>query len=227
MLRDPLLQELRASILLGYLAATVAGCSQGPQSSSNAKVTQANERMPAPAIPEKTPNTAGADGAQDTPVMMETDKDRYWLKQALRACRLQNFKSFFEAFVRSKAVQNQYTSDFITISTKGIEKIYPKFRYFDFPIGMTDYQYVSKNSEGAIGDKEFLALSFDQRPNNFYRVDWVRVHYAAIVDNAESEPEITEEYGLPGFLIFKPTNGCWQLAEDRVYGGPYQGNIRN
>jgi len=173
-----------------------------------------------------TPNTAGTDGAQDAPQRVETDNDRYWIDNVVKSCTRRDFKGFFESFVRSAAVRERYTADPIAVSSKGVVTQSPRNRYFDFPIAMTDYRYISKNSENS-EPNEFLWLTFDQSQSNKYRVDWVRVRYAGIGNDAEGEAEITGTYGLPGYLIFEPTDKCWRLVEDSVYEGPYVGSLSN
>lgn len=172
-----------------------------------------------------TANTAGTDGAQDTPRYVVTDNDEYWIHEAETACRNSEFKSFFEAFVRSVGVRNRYTRDPIILSTKDTIRQVPRSRYFDFPIAMSDHRFISKNTENGEPDVEFLRLTFNQSQSDKYRIDWVRVRYAGNGDDREGEAEIIGTFGLPGYLIFEPTENCWQLIEDSVYEGRYEGNL--
>ena len=214
-------------ILLVTSCAAFGGCSSESLGKIQHQMNAVeSETQQAAGARGKTQNTAGTDGAQDAPQRVETENDVYWIDNAAKACVRRDFKSFFESFVRSAAVRNRYTSDPIAVSTKGDVIRSPLNRYFDFPIAMMDYRYISKNSEDT-KPTEFLWLTFDQSQSDQYRVDWVRVRYAGIGNDAEGEAEITGTYGLPGYLIFEPTDKCWRLTEDSVYEGPYVGSLRN
>lgn len=214
--------------VLIFSIATIGACSNdgAGQDQYRLKAAEPEPRHDHANAKGGAPNTAGTDGAQDAPQRVETENDRYWIDNAAKACVRRDFKSFFESYVRSAAVRGQYTADPIAISTNGNVIQSPLSRYFDFPIAMTDYRYISKNSEGTQSE-EFLWLRFDQSQNGQYRVDWVRVRYAGIGNDAEGEAEIAGTYGLPGYLIFEPNDECWQLIEDSVYEGPYPGSLRN
>lgn len=155
------------------------------------------------------------------------DNDRYWLRSAANACNRQDFKDFFVAFVRSAGVRHEYTADPVLVVTRGTDKKYPRDRYFGFPIGMTDYRFVSKNSEGDTTASELLWLDFKPPQNGSYRIDWVRVRYSGLGNDAEGEAEIEGTYGLPGYLLFKASKGCWLLSEDTLYEGPFEGELTN
>lgn len=202
-------------------ACSDGGTRQGGDTSDVAALKQ--QRIEAKAT-KGIPNTAGTDGAQDAPQRVETANDRYWIDEAAKACKNREFTSLFAAFVRSAAVRDLYTADPITLSTKGEVRRLPRARYFDFPIAMQDYRFISKNSEGG-PNVEYLRLTFDQSQGDKHRIDWVRVRYGGIGNDAEGEAEIIGTYGLPGYLIFEPTDTCWQLTEDSVYEGPYEGNL--
>ena len=207
--------------------AMVGACSdqsaeQGGDRSDVAAIKQ--QQMESTAT-QQTANTAGTDGAQDAPKRILTENDRNWIDQAANACKNREFKSLFEAFVRSAAVRDLYTADPITLSTKGEVRRLPRARYFDFPIAMQDYRFISKNSEGAGPNVENVRLTFNQSQDDKHRIDWVRVRYGGVGNDAEGEAEIIGTYGLPGYLIFEPTDTCWRLIEDSVYEGPYEGNL--
>lgn len=214
-------------ILLVTSCAAFGGCSSESVGKTQHQMNAVeSETQQAAGARGKTQNTADTDGAQDAPQRVETENDRYWMDNAVEACIGSDFKRFFESFVRSAAVRERYTADPITVSTKGNVIQSPLNRYFDFPIAMTDYRYISKNSEDT-EPKEFLWLTFDRSLSDQKRVDWVRVRYAGIGKDDQSEPEIAGTYGLPGYLIFGLTNNCWLLIEDSVYEGPYVGSLRD
>ena len=217
----PLLFVLMTSL------ATIGACSSESveQGQYQSNVAELKKRQDDAKPKNGTPNTAGTDGAHDAPQRVVTKNDRYWIDEAAKACKNREFKSLFVAFVRSAAVRERYTADPITLSTKGKVRQSPRARYFDFPVAMKDYTFISKNSEGAEPNVEYVRLTFNQSQNDKHRIDWVRVRYGGIGNDAEGEAEIIGTYGLPGYLIFEPTVSCWRLIEDSVYEGSYAGNL--
>jgi hypothetical protein len=164
--------------------------------------------------------------AKNGPKQTESEIDRFWLETAATACENGEFKSFFEAFVRSVAVRNRHMADPIAILANRKSIKLALARYVDFPIAMADYTFVSKASEHAGPNKqEYLHLTFNQSQSSRYRVDWVRIRYAGNGNDADGEAEIAGTYGKPGFLIFEPTQTCWRLIEDNVHDGPYPGDL--
>ena len=217
----PLLFVLMTSLV------TIGACSSESveQGQYQSNVVELKKRQDDAKPKNGTHNTAGTDGAHDAPQRVVTENDRYWIGEAAKACKNREFTSLFAAFVRSAAVRDLYTADPITLSTKGEVRRLPRARYFDFPIAMQDYTFISKNSEGAGPNVEYVRLTFNQSQSDKYRIDWVRVRYGGIGNDADGEAEIIGTYGLPGYLIFEPTDTCWRLIEDSVYEGPYEGNL--
>ena len=217
----PLLFVLMTSLV------TIGACSSESveQGQYQSNVVELKKRQDNAKSKSGMPNTAGTDGAQDAPQRVDTENDRQWIEEAANACKNREFTSLFAAFVRSAAVRDLYTADPITLSTKGEVRRLPRARYFDFPIAMQDYRFISKNSEGAGPNVENVRLTFNQSQGDKHRIDWVRVRYGGVGDDAEGEAEIIGTYGLPGYLIFEPTDTCWRLIEDSVYEGPYEGNL--
>lgn len=206
--------------------ATIGSCSNGSAEQGNrTNIVSPEDQQGDDKAKGRGASTAGTDGAEDAPQRVGTENDRYWIDEAAKTCKNSEFKSFFVAFVRSAAVRDLYTADPITLSTKGKVRQSPRARYFDFPIGMTDYTFISKNSEDAEPNVEYVRLTFDQSQGDKHRIDWVRVRYAGIGNDADGEAEIAGTYGLPGYLIFEPTATCWQLVEDSVYNGLYEGDL--
>lgn len=208
--------------------AMISACSDqsAEQGSDRPDVAALKQQQSETKATQSSPNTAGTDGAQDAPQRVETENDRYWIGEAAKACKNREFKSLFEAFVRSAAVRDLYTADPITLSTKGEVRQVPRARYFDFPIAMKDYTFISKNSEGAgPNNVEYVRLTFNQSQSNKHRIDWVRIRYGGIGNDADGEAEIIGTYGLPGYLLFEPTDTCWRLTQDSVYEGPYEGSL--
>ena len=216
----PLLFVLMTSLV------TIGACSSESveQGQYQSNVVELKKRQDNAKSKSGMPNTAGTDGAQDAPQRVDTENDRQWIEEAANACKNREFTSLFAAFVRSAAVRDLYTADPITLSTKGEVRRLPRARYFDFPIAMQDYRFISKNSEGG-PNVEYVRLTFNQSQGDKHRIDWVRVRYGGVGDDAECEAEIIGTYGLPGYLIFEPTDTCWRLIEDSVYEGPYEGNL--
>ena len=209
--------------LLVSTFATIGSCSsESTERGNRTKIVSPEVQQGNNVAKGRDENTAGTDSA---PQRIETENDRYWLEEAATACKNSEFKSFFVAFVRSAAVRDLYTADPITLSTNGKVKRSPRTGYFDFPIGMTDHAFISRNSGATEKEQSYVRLSFDQSQGDKYRIDWVRVRYAGIGNDADGEAEIIGTHGLPGYLIFEPTPTCWQLVEDSIYDGPYEGDL--
>lgn len=178
------------------------------------------------AVAGERQNTDNPQVAKNGPKQTESENDRFWLETAATACENGEFKSFFEAFVRSVAVRNRHLADPIAIIANGESIELARTLYVDFPIAMSDYTFVSKASEHVGPNKqEYLHLTFNQSHNSRYRVDWVRIRYAGNGNDADGEAEIAGTYGKPGFLIFEPTQTCWRLVEDNEHDGTYPGDL--
>lgn len=157
----------------------------------------------------------------------EDETDKLALTAAETACKSEDFRSFFEAYVRSQAVRDAYTAAAVTVSKDGTATETPKAAYDAFPIGMIDYYWVSKASETAVladpsAELEHLKMQFNQSQTNIWRVDWVRVRYDGKSEGGDDLGNETGTYGDPGYLLFNPTAACWELAQDTT-GGPGSG----
>ncbi len=205
---------INANICVAFSLSLISGCYE-----SDAVAAQKTNDAASKNVMEiaSKPNTAGADGAQDAPTFVITDAERDWLKQAETACKARAFPQFFWIFVHSKAVRNHYTLPMITLSTFGNARKIPKIRYYDFPVGAVDYNYVAKNSEEATDPSkfEYLKLDMNQSQSDTYRVDWVRAEFDGKTEG-DDLGNVIRRYGNPGHLLFEASDVCWNLVQDTV-----------
>lgn len=165
--------------------------------------------------------------AADQPPAAPDQTDVLMLEQAKTACAAAEFKGFFEAFVLSQAVRAAYTADSIDVSVAGKSAPVARADYTGFPIALIDYYWVSANSVVAVladpkAELEHLKLQWNQSQTNIWRIDWQRVRYDGKSEGGDDLGNVIETYGQPGYLLFTPTETCWNLTQDTV-GGPSAG----
>jgi hypothetical protein len=177
-------------------------------------------------------NTAGTDGADDRPRREFTESDRLSIEMAENDCKFNEFAGFFRAFSRSWAVRERYTAVNVQFGSAGASRRMPMRQYLDqnnFPIAPMDNGYVTAESamkfdlDGDNADWRslvFVELSFETASDNRQRVDWVAGTFER---NLDPPPAYLEE-GLGkllkaksrGYLLFEPTDKCWELTQDVV-----------
>ncbi len=190
-------------------AASLTACSVAGSSDSQNAPLSTQGKGNADDHKDERPVISPAKSQSAEPVAL-TETDRIMLDQAEKACKRDDFKSFFEAALRSKPVRLAY----FTSPIETVAGMQPVDRY-NFPIQILDYNYVTSDSAGmASGEREYVQLEFNQAQDERYRVDWVRVDFGKNGNDEGETPEDDKTYGPQGYLIFKPTTECWTLVED-------------
>jgi hypothetical protein len=190
----------------------LSACSGGstPEKQAEAKARASDS--------EAATEIAGAPEAsqpKSQPVLTETDS--IMLKQAEKACRNSEFRSFFEATLRSKPVRERYFTT--PIKTEQGERLADSY---NFPFQIVDTYYVTTNTASRTPkDWEHAVLDINQASDNRVRVDWVRIDYGPGgndegADDGGAQLADDKEYGPRGYLLFYPTHDCWELVKDGV-----------
>lgn len=162
--------------------------------------------------------------ANEAGLQAETEHDRNALQMAADACRNQEFPSLLQAMAISDAVVARYSAHAVSVIVDGVSAPVPRESYRDFPIGMLDYYWISRASMQAWEanpDTELVHLKLErnQSQSNQWRIDYVPVRYDGNSSGGDDLGEIVETLGPPGYLLFEPIAGCWELVEHGV-GAP-------
>lgn len=213
------------------LAATfllVAGCN-GKVASENAAHADAPEMAVA-----QTP--AERQGAAQGNAKAELDlTDQTSLGAAEAACKSGDPNAFFDAFIRSKAVQKKYTAssiEYVLLQADSSVNRWDEVKAADydaFPIVMEDYYRKSAQPLRPGGD-EHVAIELNQGQNEAFVVEWTRVIYdgkssggddLGTAYTLDGKPYKPGEPTTDGKLFFKAVGDCWQLSTDtrnhRIY----------
>ncbi len=162
--------------------------------------------------------------ANETALEAETEHDQNALQMAVDACRNQEFSSLLQAMAISDAVVARYSAHAVSVIIDGVKTLVPREGYRDFPIGMLDYYWISRASMRAWEtnpDTELVHLKLErnQSQSNQWRIDYVAVRYDGNSSGGDDLGEVVETIGTPGYLLFEPIAGCWELVEHYV-GAP-------
>mgnify|MGYP003430849543 CR=1 FL=1 len=166
-----------------------------------------------------------------TPAGALDDEMLNWENQAEAACKNYEFNSFFEAFLRSDKVRAKYSAGQVAKVRDGVSETVAGSAYRDFPLGMLEYSWVTadsvrKNEAGLPPPYEYVELEINVAGDRRARVDWVRMGYKnGSPDEGGEEDDRTGAYGKPGYLLFYPTDACWELVQD-TQGGDAPGPMR-
>jgi len=162
--------------------------------------------------------------ALTAPVAAQNDEILNWEKQAQTACNTYDFKGVFEAFLRSDKVRTKYSARQIDRVRDGTSVPVAGSAYNDFPLGMLDYSWVTaesvrRNEAGLPPPYEYVELEINIAGDRRARVDWVRMGYKnGSPDEGGEGDDRTGAYGKPGYLLFYPTDACWELVQDTQGG---------
>ncbi|CAN7218474.1 hypothetical protein LJR016_000660 [Devosia sp. LjRoot16] len=158
------------------------------------------------------------------PVAAESAHDQDALQMAADACSNQEFSSLLQAMAISDAVVARYSAHSVSVIVDGVKASVPRQSYRDFPIGMLDYYWISRASMQAWEanphtELVHLQLERNQSPSNQWRIDYVAVRYDGNSSGGDDLGDVVETIGPPGYLLFEPIAGCWELVEHGV-GAP-------
>ncbi len=139
-----------------------------------------------------------------------------FLQNAELACKERSVDSFVEVFITSDAVRKAYTAKELTVVTnsasgQSVSKIAGE-TYDAFPLALFDFYYTTAQGIDENGYTHVL-IEKNQSSDNRLRVDWVRVTYDGNSDGGDDPGAIVESGAEPGYLLFYPTDDCWELVQ--------------
>jgi hypothetical protein len=160
---------------------------------------------------------APAAAQDDVPGLTDAEVDGRLLAEAANACKSGYFSGFWEAFVQSVEVRSRYTAAQVRYGDQGRSSAMARTDYAEarhFPVALWDYAWVAAESinRDDDGQPDFLELVINQSSRNQARVDWVR-RTGGNFEGLDA-PESYTTFGQPGYLLFYPTETCWELVED-------------
>ena len=176
------------------------------------------------------PLSNGIGAARKGVVRIMTKSDELFHEMAGRACRSDDFKSFFRAFSGSWAVRERHMASDLTVGPQGGSRRVTRREYLNeiaFPVSPMDNDYVTAVSaenferlgNGKWRDLLYVRLDFDFAQDSRVRVEWTPGIFERNLD--VPPPELEEGLGRMirqteegGVLLFSPTGTCWELFAD-------------
>jgi hypothetical protein len=137
------------------------------------------------------------------------------------ACGKEDFKSFFEDFVRGKDSQGNevrytFTSPYVQVRdyqdpSKLLETM--SRRNDEFSISLRDYQWVQLVPADAYTPYTRLKIDISRVDDKTFRVDYIKAQYQYSGNDKDQEERLVKTYGEPNAYIFEHRNGCWNLTQ--------------
>ena len=227
------LRRSHAALAAVLLSLPIAFCSE--------KSAEANQGAPkgvtvfAPTLARQSavvqrPESKEAGAARDQVAKKIAQSDDLFLEMADRACRSEDFKSFFRAFSGSRAVRERHMARNLTIGIVGRSRAVTGREYLSeiaFPISPMDNDYVTVASaekferleNGNWRDLLYVRLDFEFAQDSRVRVEWTPGTFERHLDFPPLEPEeglgrMIRQMGEGGVLLFAPNATCWELFAD-------------
>lgn len=147
------------------------------------------------------------------------DGDDFARGQAEAACQSSDLPALFNAMALSDAVMRDFLAETVTMSLPDGHKDIPASDYEALPIGMIDYSYVTRASldaweKDASAELTYVQVEFNQSNDNRWRADWTELT-GPLLEGGEPE-EQPQPTGRAGYLLFSPTQTCWEMTQDSV-----------
>ncbi|PZO41471.1 MAG: hypothetical protein DCF19_09720 [Pseudanabaena frigida] len=139
-----------------------------------------------------------------------------------QSCATEEYKSFFEQFVRGKDnpgndIRYIYTSPYVQVRdyqdpSKLLEVMSRKND--EFSIDLRDYKWVQL-VPSQVDNSPYTRLKIDiQKVNEkTFRVDYIKAQYRYAGTDKDLEETLVKTYGEPNAYIFEHRNGCWNLTQ--------------
>jgi hypothetical protein len=138
------------------------------------------------------------------------------------SCAKDEYKSFFEQFVRGKDNQGNeirytYTAAYIQVRdyqdpSKLLETMSRKND--EFSIDLRDYRWVQL-VPSQVDNSPYTRLKLDIKKvdDKTFRVDYIKAQYQYSGVGTNQEESLVRTYGEPNAYIFEHRNGCWNLTQ--------------
>lgn len=137
------------------------------------------------------------------------------------SCAKEEYRSFFEHFVRGKDYQGNemrytYTAPYVEVRdyqdpSKLLETM--SRRDDEFSISLRDYRWVQLVPADAYTPYTSLKLDISRVDDKTFRVDYIKAKYQYLGDGKNQEETLVKTYGEPNAYIFEHRNGCWNLTQ--------------
>lgn len=177
------------------------------------------------APPKQQTKTIGLSAANQSTIMPKPTaiadlKGVTGAKPTIAQCSPDEFKSFFEQFVRNPSDGVEYIDAAFQIRdyqdpSRLLMTIGDK-NYVDFRIGAIGnrYVYIDPYAKYRSDDellKKRLKLDYQRIDAKTFRVNYIRAEF--INDSKDRDGNLVRTYGNPEAYIFEHRNGCWHLTQ--------------
>ena len=142
------------------------------------------------------------------------------VKPAIAQCSPDEFKSFFEQFVRNPAAGYDYIDVEVQIrdyqDPRRLLMTIGDKNYVDFRIGAIGNKYVYVDPYAKYGGdderlKNRLKLDFQRIGAKTFRVNYIRADF--LNDRKDGDGNLVRTFGSPEAYIFEYRDGCWHLTQ--------------
>jgi len=134
------------------------------------------------------------------------------------SCAKEEYKSFFEQFVRGKDDQGHEIRYTLTLPHVQVRDYQDPSKLLEmmsrkndeFSISLRDYTWVQL-VPSQVDNAPYTRLKIDiQRVDDkTFRVDYIKAQYTG----ADEKEQLVQTYGEPNAYIFEHRNGCWNLTQ--------------
>ena len=179
---------------------------------------------PIPAPPKQQSKTIDFSENQNTIVSETTPSEGLTRvttsdKTAIAQCSPDEFKSFFEQFVRNRASHYYINSEVQIRDYQDPSRLLMTISgndYVDFRIGAIGNRYVYIDPLAKYrGDDELLKkrlkLDYQRSDAKTFRVNYIRADF--ISDSKDRDENLVRTFGNPEAYIFEHRDGCWHLTQ--------------
>lgn len=224
------LRRSHTALAVVLLSLPVASCSENSAQANQGSPKGATVSAPTPARQNAVVQMPVSNDVGAAREGVSRQSDELFVEMADRACRSDDFKSFFRAFSGSRAVRELHMAGNLTIGVEGRSRAVTRREYLDrrvFPVSPMDNDYVTTASaddferlgDGSWRDLLYVRLDFDFAQDSRVRVEWTPGIFEGHLDSPP--PELEEGLGRMirqtaegGVLLFAPNRKCWELFAD-------------
>lgn len=138
------------------------------------------------------------------------------------SCTKDEYKSFFEQFVRGQddqgnEIRHTFTAAYIQVRDyQNPSKLLETLSRNDdeFSIDLRDYRWVQL-VPSRVDNSPYTRLKLDIQKvdDKTFRVDYIKAQYQYSGTGANQDESLIKTYGEPNAYIFEHRNGCWNLTQ--------------
>ncbi|WP_146048806.1 hypothetical protein [Pseudanabaena sp. BC1403] len=215
------------NIIMMALVALVTACSTPPTKSlENSKPLQEpiaeSSEIKAKATTSSTSNQSNSISTENpSPDTKNSEVEKQNNSKLPIVCGKEEYRSFFEDFVRGKDFQGNeirytFTSPYVQVRdyrdpSKLLETM--SRRNDEFSISLRDYRWVQLVPADAYTPYTRLKIDISRVDDKTFRVDYIKAQYQYSGNDKDQEEHLVKTYGDPNAYIFEHRNGCWNLTQ--------------